>query len=179
MVDKNPSGTPLAEAKIDDSTHAAIGRLLRAMAEIENLVDAYLCRLAHISDGQALILLGKSNQRTKLEMARYCATLAGPEHIALHKELFGAEAFDALVTCRNDLAHGALLGVNPDGYLMFMTSTRKNPQDGFPSRLVAGHQGHCASGFCCRERHRDNSEAPWAKAIARNISAHSSRGLSE
>lgn len=45
---------------IPDETLAAIGRLIGAFAEIEDLVTLYICNLAEISQSKAIVLLGRT-----------------------------------------------------------------------------------------------------------------------
>lgn len=97
-----------------------IGRLIRAFAEIEDLITLYICNLAEINQSRALVLLGKAAITRRLEMAEYLAQMTGPEITAEHGKIFNSGFRDAL-ECRNCAAHGVLLGKTSDGRYAFLT----------------------------------------------------------
>lgn len=118
----------LFPVEIDDETHKHIGRLIRAFAEIDDMVTLYICNLAEISESRAVILLGRTPISTKLKNALYLAKMTGEEITKLHKHVFD-EAFYMANKCRNALAHGAFMGADKDGRLAFLTSDAIDPVD--------------------------------------------------
>lgn len=106
--------------KLPTKVLADIGRLIRAFAEIEDLITLYICQLAEINQSRALVLLGKAAITRRLDMAKYLAQMTGPEITAEHTKIFNSGFRDAL-ECRNCVAHGVLLGKTSDGRYAFLT----------------------------------------------------------
>jgi hypothetical protein len=116
----------------------AIGKLVRAMAEIEDMVDLHICNLAEISESKATILLGRTAVTRRLEIAEALATLRPDSALQVHKTAFNELYFD-LVDCRNAVAHGTLLGKGDDGRLYFLTSNTGKPQGERTPRVVLSY----------------------------------------
>lgn len=116
----------LKPTNLDGATLLNIGRLVRAFAEIEDLITMYICHLAEINESRGLVLLGKTNISKKLEIAEYLAKMTGKKITSLHGQLFN-EGFRDAKNCRNAVAHGVLMGVSEDGRLAFLTSTASDP----------------------------------------------------
>lgn len=96
-----------------------IARLVRATSVIEYIISLYLCKLADISEGQSTILLGKMQPSGRLRLAETFAKTKGPGFVALHKELFDDERYQAMIVCRNTAVHGFLLGKADTGTIAF------------------------------------------------------------
>ena len=111
----------LQPATIDDATLLQIGKLIRATAEIEDLVTLYICNLAEINASKAVILLGRTAVTRRLEIAEYLASMIGPHVTQLHKDNFNA-VFGEVLSCRNAVAHGVLMGIDSGGRYAFLTS---------------------------------------------------------
>jgi hypothetical protein len=122
-ADKAEALTPAA---LPDETLTEIGRLVRAFADIEELVTLYICNLAEISQSRALVLLGKTALVRRLEIAEYLAYMTGKEIAALHKQIFSS-GFRESLECRNAVAHGIVLGKTNDGRFAFLTSKTELP----------------------------------------------------
>jgi|CXWL01.1.fsa_nt_gi hypothetical protein len=105
---------------------ASIGRLVRAFAEIDDLITLYICNLAEISESRAVVLLGRTQASTKLDIAAYLAKMTGVKITALHSEIFGS-GYREYRKCRNAVAHGVLLGETEDGQFAFLTSETAEP----------------------------------------------------
>lgn len=116
----------LSPAKLPRKTLADIGQLVRAFADIEDLVTHYICNLAEISESRALVLLGKAALTRRLEMAEYLAQMTGVEIATLHKQIFNSMFREAL-ECRNSVTHGILLGKTKEGEYAFLTSKTEPP----------------------------------------------------
>lgn len=98
----------------------AIGRLVRATAYIEYLVTLYLCQLADITEGQAIVLLGRMSASARLKLAETFAQTKGKAFSELHKEAFDNEHYHGLITCRNTAVHGFLMGKTNNGRIAFI-----------------------------------------------------------
>jgi hypothetical protein len=128
--------------------HENIGRLIRACAEIEDIIGLHLNYLACIGEAESIILLGRLGAAAKLKMATTIAHMLGGEVQAVHDRCFDNEGFRGVMKCRNTVAHGLLLGVNDDGLLSFVTL---DPAGGDEARLSMNvisydprHIGECA-----------------------------------
>ena len=104
----------LKPAKLPQKTLVEIGRIVRAVAEIEDLVDLHICNLAGLSESKATVLLGKTAITRRLEMAKYLAQMLPQEALDIHNAAFGTVEFLDIVECRNAVAHGKLLGKNDE-----------------------------------------------------------------
>jgi hypothetical protein len=111
----------LKPATIDDATLLQIGKLIRATAEIEDLITLYICNLAEINASKAIILLGRTAVTRRLEIAEYLASMIGPHVTQLHKANFTA-LFGEVLSCRNAVAHGIFMGMTENGRYAFLTA---------------------------------------------------------
>lgn len=120
---------PIPEATLTD-----IGKLVRACAEVEDIVTLLICRLAEIGEGRAIILLGRVNLRKRVEVAINLAETLGPRELGLVKGAFG-KVYEDAVDCRNTVAHGKYLGVVDENELAFLTADYDGPS---PDLTAAG-----------------------------------------
>jgi hypothetical protein len=119
---EDPSYLDMTKRPLDDAEYAAIGRIVRACAELEDCVNLWITKLAGAGEPVATVFLGRSNVSTKIAIAEGLASLKGGETLALHKAHFGQNV-NNLLSCRNAVAHGAFVGVTPSGSLTFLTNT--------------------------------------------------------
>ena len=130
----------LKPAKLDDPTLAAIGRLVRAFSEYEELVSLYIGALSRLNQSELVVLLGRTAVTRRLEMAEMLAKLAGEEELARFKAAFHSPQFKDIHQCRNAVAHGILLGMDDTGMLAFLTDkTDAQPDDGSTIQIVASY----------------------------------------
>lgn len=120
------TGSKVEPAQLDDAALLAIGRLIRACAEIEDCVNLFICNLAEINESKLVVLLGKTAISKKIEIAEYLAKMNTAEAQELAKWAFQPNLF-ATLQCRNNVAHGKLLGRNQDGAWSFITSNTEAP----------------------------------------------------
>lgn len=113
---------------MDDATILAIGRLIRAFTELEDLVTLYLCHVASISEAHALLLLGRSGISNKLQIIPQFTKGRLPDHDLAFKEAFGNENFKDLLAARNVAAHGLLIGMTDTGRLAFQVSSHQGTE---------------------------------------------------
>jgi hypothetical protein len=122
----SPESTHIKPTKINKETLAAIGRLIRAFAEIEDLLTLHICNLTSVPEGRIIVLLGRTAMSKLLEIAEYFAKTAGANALAAHKNVFNRTFQDAL-GCRNAVAHGTLLGRTQHKELTFLTAKTEVP----------------------------------------------------
>lgn len=116
-------GSALKPVELTGAQLQAMGRIIRAVAEIEDIITLHMCNLAEITEGQAIILMGRTNISTKLKLSFSLANALGGEAKRITDECFDNEAYRALMKCRNAIAHGLLLGQTDTGKIAFRTST--------------------------------------------------------
>lgn len=98
---------------------AAIGRMMRACAEIEDIATLYLYRLADLVEGTGMLLVGRIAITNKVRLIGQFAKARGPDHVRLYKQAFDNEHFRDLLKCRNTVAHGYLLGLTDSNEIAF------------------------------------------------------------
>jgi hypothetical protein len=126
----------LKKATLPASVLTSIGRLVRAIASIDDILTLHIAQLAGIREGAIVRLLGRSAFSTKLATALYFAKLRGKDHANLHAELFNS-AFDEYVDCRNAVAHGTLVGKTEEGRYAFVIYSPLDPKgDKFTTEVV-------------------------------------------
>lgn len=118
-LESSSTSSKLQPCKLTDDQLLAIGRLIRACAEIEDLINLYLCRIADISEAHAIILLGRISGASRLKLAETFAVTRGEAVAAQHKACFGDQRFSDITRCRNTVAHGILLGKTENGEIAF------------------------------------------------------------
>ena len=106
--------TALKPTKLSKKVLADIGRLIRAFAEVEDIVSIYLAQLAGLTESKSTIILGRMQLRSRIEMAGVLATQTGKQITEIHKAAFSEAFWDALF-CRNTVTHGVLMGKSQDG----------------------------------------------------------------
>ena len=123
------STSSLKPYRITNATYNAMGRVVRAFAEIEDILTLHLCALSNISEGQVLILLGATPLSKKLKIARQFAVARGESACELFDGWFGTAGFQAALACRNVVAHGVFLGQTETGQLAFRTMKTLNADE--------------------------------------------------
>lgn len=118
--------TSISPATLDDDCLLAIGKIIRALAEIDDLITFYFMRLTGMSETQTLVTLGQLNIGAKIAKCETLARLAGEKAHKAHTASF-TPSFRDLLYCRNVVAHGALLGMTQDDEYAFLALT-EDPQ---------------------------------------------------
>lgn len=113
--------TNIEVANLPIEAMICIGRIIRAVAEIEDIVTLYLSALAKLSEGHAVILFGKEGYAKKVDFARKFATAHGREKLEEFKLNLENDAIRNVIEMRNVLAHGSYLGRAGDGRWAFQT----------------------------------------------------------
>ena len=128
----------LKPAKLTVPVLTAIGRLVRACAEIEDLVDLFIAKLAELSETKMTILLGRTAVTRRIEIAEQLAAIRTDGALKVHAAIFNEGYYD-VIDCRNAVAHGTLLGKSTDGMLYFLTSNTSKPKDQRSRRFTFGY----------------------------------------
>tara|TARA_B110001454_G_scaffold96783_1_gene91651 strand:- start:12262 stop:12822 length:561 start_codon:yes stop_codon:yes gene_type:complete len=128
----------LSPVSLDDRTLTAIGRLVRACAEIEDMIDLFIASVAGINEQKTTILLGKTAIKRRIEIALELCKLRTDKALEVHKNVFGA-SFSDLLEIRNTVAHGKLLGVTEDGKLAFLTAYQGPTTENSAIRIVKSY----------------------------------------
>lgn len=123
---------------LDEPTLLAIARLIRACAELEDLVNLFICNLAEINESRMVVMLGKSAISKRVEIAEYLAKMGSKSAQELSTWAFN-EGFWNTFRCRNDVAHGVLLGRNDDGAWSFLTAKTETPEGPSAIQIVSSY----------------------------------------
>jgi hypothetical protein len=134
-----PSPSNFKPRKIDKVSLLAIGRIVRACAELEDMLTLFICNLGKVPEGTALVMLGRSSYSTKLSIAQYLAKMRGPAETGIYKAVFDSTLKNG-TRCRNHVAHGVYLGMNQDRQYGFLTANTIEPENG-----AAVQEVHCYS----------------------------------
>lgn len=127
-AESNNADLGITPYTFSDSDLLAIGRIIRGCAEIEDIVSVHLCQVADISEGQLLVLLGRSTLRSKIDMAEKLAKVKSEAAWNAHKACLKHPEFEKLIRCRNAIAHGILLGQS-EGLIVLRTATAARTND--------------------------------------------------
>lgn len=116
------TGTAIKPFQLPDEVLLNMARIVRACAEIEDIITLHLNKLADLTEGQSVLLLSRMPVSAKLTLASTLAKVVGKNCVAAHNACFGDAQFADLMRCRNTIAHGLLLGQTADeGKLAFRT----------------------------------------------------------
>lgn len=124
------------DRQLDNDALLAIGRIVRACAELEDMLTLFICNLAEISEGKALIMLGRTPFSARSNIAHYLAKMNSQQALEIYRRTFESSVKNG-VECRNAVAHGILLGLNQNGEYGFLTSKTSEPEGSAAIQLVA------------------------------------------
>jgi hypothetical protein len=99
-----------------------MGRIIRAYAEIEDIVTLVLCSLIGLNEAKALVLFGRMAISAKLKIMESFSRITGPDAIRTYNLCFDSEDFHSITRCRNAIAHGVYFGVTEGGEYAFRLS---------------------------------------------------------
>ena len=121
MTISHPKDTPPVNVAplSDGPTFESIGRLVRACADLEIVVDLYIARLCRLGEMEYYTLTGRTSLNGKISMAQSLAEQHGEAEKI--KDVFTAPVTDA-IDARNLVSHGAYLGLADTGLLLFATN---------------------------------------------------------
>lgn len=118
-VTYSPKGSSIRPYALTDAQHAAIGRLIRACAEIEDIINLRLADLTGVTEGIVLVFLGRASISKRLEILRIASQAKGERAVDLHNQAFDNENFREVFGVRNTVAHGRLMGLTDDDHVAF------------------------------------------------------------
>lgn len=131
----SPDTVSLKQEELGEPEYAAIGRLIRACAEIEDLVTLSVADLLQTSEAAAVVALGQTPISKKLAIANYLAGTRSADWVARFAECFGDD-YKEVITCRNAVAHGVYVGRWGDGRWAFLTAKTEPPIPGATFQVV-------------------------------------------
>ncbi len=114
-------GTTLKPYALTKADLLGIGRLIRACAEIEDIIHLYLSQLADVPEGMAILLLGRLPSSARLKLIKALGEANGGKHPKLYREAFDNDDYRSIVKCRNAVAHGMLMGMTESGEIAFQS----------------------------------------------------------
>jgi len=111
--------TSLRPYSLTDEQHASIGRLIRACAEIEDIINLRLADLVGVQEGVVLVFLGRTPITRRLEILKLASQGKGEAAIDLFNQAFDNDNFRDIFGVRNSVAHGRLMGLTDDDLIAF------------------------------------------------------------
>lgn len=127
------------KCELDGGSLQAIARIVRAFAEIEHILQTYIAGMCSLTPGAGIVLLGRSNISRRVEMAEYLSKIVGAEAASDFSLLFDSQ-FRELLTCRNSVAHGVLLGLDSEGRYSFLTERTDIPDGNTAIGIIMGYE---------------------------------------
>lgn len=127
MVDQS-NDIGVTSAALTDEALSAIGAIVRVCADLEDIINLWICKLNRSAEAASTVILGRSAISTKLNIAESLAKLAGGEVLELHKAAFD-DNITRLLHCRNAVAHGILMGHTDEGRYVFGTNSTIGYED--------------------------------------------------
>ena len=122
-------GKTLEPCTLDDRTLLAMGRLIRAFAELEDIATLWLGRLSGLDDAMMALFMPRAALSNKVTMAQRIAKNAEDADL-LHRRAFASEEWILAAKMRNVAAHGVLIGKQEDGSLAFRTADSEDLDGG-------------------------------------------------
>lgn len=132
--------------ELDDLALHSIGRLIRATAEIEDIIDHFISSLTGLSEAKTVVMLGKTAVTRRIGIAEMLAKLTSDEALAAHKEAFSAD-FGDILYCRNAVAHGVLLGITSEGDYAFRTTATNHTEGQGVLSLVVSYNSNSIAAY--------------------------------
>jgi len=133
----NPDDVKLTPHSLSDYDLYWIGRLVRATANLEDIVNWHLHRLTNVSYDTLAKLLGKMSVNGRIALAKSFATFHGGNAKKFHDDTFETELFEMMIHCRNCVVHSVLLGITESGHLAFRANDTLAPDEqGIPFKVT-------------------------------------------
>ncbi len=105
----------------DTEALVAIGTIVRAFADIDSFLPIYIANLIDADPSKVAIILGRAAISAKIECAGHLAGIKSEKAKGKHNLVFNKKFHD-LLRCRNDVAHGELIGINESDQICFATT---------------------------------------------------------
>lgn len=105
---------------IDDETLKHIGKLIRACAEIEDVITQHIRNIARLDEWRVSVILGQMAISSKIRLARKFEGVWDASLKEMHQKQFNDD-FLEILDVRNCLAHGSLLGWSDEEGYHFLT----------------------------------------------------------
>lgn len=150
-----------------------IGRLVRACAEIDDIINLQLYNLADITEGAGIILLGRMPTSARLKLVEAFATSKGPEQVELYRQAFDNDNYRAIIRCRNTVAHGSLMGVTDNDLVAFQVQETQEVGD---NKVITTVNAYSHDAFRQFARQAENIIPQMEKAFGLEASREKRRG---
>lgn len=103
------------------------GRIVRALAELEDCLDVYISLCANLNASKRIAIVGRSSLNRKIEIGKSLSKLnADPKVLGSFNSVFNEDT-KAIIRRRDVLCHGVHLGSSDDGEHAFMTMHGQTP----------------------------------------------------
>jgi hypothetical protein len=135
VITYSPDTVPLQHAELGDAEFTAIGRIIRACADIEDLITLSISTLMRTEEGCTVVALGQTAISKKLAIANYLAGIRAGDLPARYNRCFDTD-FKEIIACRNAIAHGVMLGKWANGRWAFLTAKTEEPKPGTAVQVV-------------------------------------------
>jgi hypothetical protein len=114
-MEDDPNLVDVSPGTLSNDALITIARIVRVCAELEDTLNLWICKLSKSSEAATSILLGRSPISTKVSIAAALAQFTDDATYDMHKQAFN-EGTQRLLSCRNAVAHGVLIGQTSKGY---------------------------------------------------------------
>jgi hypothetical protein len=138
---------PLQPAELGDPEFLAIGRIIRACASIEDLVTLAIAELLGVNETGVVVTLGQTPISKRLSIGNYLAGVRGVEKPALWNRCFASVEMKEVLSARNAVAHGILLGRSEDERWAFLTAKTEDPMQGSAIQQVVSFKTGDLEGY--------------------------------
>jgi len=138
---------------LSDDELLGIGRLIRACAEIEDIINLHLYKLAEITEGAGVMLLGRMSTSARLKLMEAFSTSRSAKARKMFQEAFDNEHYRHVVRCRNTVAHGLLLGVTEDDLIAFQVQDPQGFEAGTLVLSVNAYDHRAFAAFATQAEH--------------------------
>jgi hypothetical protein len=138
----SPKGSQIKPYKLTGKQLTGIGRMVRACAEIDDIINLQIYKLSNVTEGVGIVLLGRTPTSARLKLLHTLSRAHSPEESELYKAAFDNDHYRDLVKCRNTVAHGQLLGLTDDGEIAFQVADNQGVEGG-KIRMTVNAYGKC------------------------------------
>jgi len=135
VIQYSSEAVDVQPAELGDPEFAAIGRLIRACADIEDLVNLSIADLMLADETCVVVALGQTPISKKVAIGNYLAGVHAGDMPDRYKQCFDSD-FKEVFTCRNAVAHGVMVGRWANGKWAFITAKTEDPVPGSAMQTV-------------------------------------------
>lgn len=141
-----PKAGSLHPGLMSDGALRDIGRIVRACADIEDLVTLRICKLVDLDEPTVTAILGRAPLVRRLKTLEYFESISGKRALTRHRGRFGS-AYDQIMETRNVVAHGSFIGLDEQDRYCFLTDISERPEAGEALKRVVSASETAISAF--------------------------------